>query len=90
MPFRQWPPNPTLTIIYVGGNSYNGTVHLQTAYVSGASITLANLSDISENTIYYPFDGYYYDESGTNKISMPFTIASDTTIYARYRRGEHN
>lgn len=27
--------------------------------MSGASITLANLSDISENTIYYPFDGYY-------------------------------
>lgn len=26
--------------------------------MSGASITLANLSDISENTIYYPFDGY--------------------------------
>lgn len=30
--------------------------------MSGASITLANLSDISENTIYYPFDGYYYDK----------------------------
>ena len=49
--------------------------------MSGASITLANLSDISENTIYYPFDGYYYDESGTNKISMPFYISSKPYNY---------
>lgn len=55
--------------------------------MSGASITLANLSDISENTIYYPFDGYYYDKcfashepespKGSSKGTATFTLLAD-------------
>lgn len=74
--YAKWTALPTYTITYI----VNGGTELEPLTVYSG--TYVNLGIPTKD--YYVFEGWYLEENLTTKITSPYEVTSDMTLYAKY------